>query len=66
MKREYIADFTQGKHGESVIPKQELIRCRECKHYSADPWGYGNCNYEDGFRRVRNTDFCSWAERKEE
>lgn len=46
---------------------QELIRCKDCKYYLADPWGYGNCNqmtFND--RRVRDADYCSWAERKEE
>ena len=37
MKREYIADFDipkSGKiHGQSVMPKHELIRCKDCIYY---------------------------------
>ena len=30
MRKEYIAWFSQGKHGESTMPQQELVRCRDC------------------------------------
>lgn len=44
-----------------------VVRCKNCKHYYADPWGYGNCVFEGGVsRRTKETDFCSWGERKED
>lgn len=44
-----------------------IVRCKDCKHYYADPWGYGNCVFEGGVsRRTKETDFCSWGERKED
>ena len=33
MRKEYIAWFSQGKHGESTMPIQELVRCRDCKYF---------------------------------
>ena len=76
MRREYIAWFDMpngGKlHGQSVMPKQELIRCKDCKYYRKD----GDCWHEwdnDGriyYQSVINEpspdDYCSRAERKEE
>lgn len=47
-----------------VVP---VIRCKDCKHYFADPWGWGNCVFEGGVsRRTKKDDFCSWGERKED
>lgn len=44
-----------------------IVRCKDCKHYFADPWGYGNCVFEGGVsRRTKKTDFCSWGKRKDE
>lgn len=43
---------------------QELLRCKECKNYITDD-GIGiMCQMH--YYRVKPTDFCSWAERKEE
>ena len=65
MKREYIADFTQGNHGENVMPKQELIRCEDCKYYFRD--GHVRCwNIRGMHYPVEPYEFCSRAERKEE
>jgi hypothetical protein len=45
----------------------EVIRCKNCIHYYADPWGWGNCVFEGGVsRRTKESDFCSWGERKED
>ena len=33
MRKEYIAWFSQGKHGESTMPMQELVRCRDCRYF---------------------------------
>lgn len=44
-----------------------VVRCKDCKHYYADPWGYGNCVFEGGVsRRTKDSDFCSWGERRED
>ena len=44
-------------------PILELVRCKDCRHYYADPWGYGNCVFEGGVsRRTKESDFCSWGE----
>lgn len=45
----------------------EVVRCKDCKHYSADGWGYGNC-YRGSVEYLRMADngFCSYGERREE
>ena len=44
-----------------------VVRCKDCKHYYADPWGYGNCVFEGGVsRRTKTSDFCSRGERRED
>lgn len=43
----------------------ELIRCKDCQHYEAQSgyfWGTCGVNAHD----VDKTDWCCWAERKEE
>ena len=48
-------------------PILEIVRCKDCKHYYADPWGYGNCVFEGGVsRRTKESDFCSWSEEIDE
>lgn len=48
-------------------PILEIVRCKDCKHYYADPWGYGNCVFEGGdSRRTKESDFCSWSEEIDE
>ena len=44
-----------------------LVRCKDCKHYSEDGWGYGNC-YRPNVYYLRMNDhgFCSWGERRED
>ena len=71
-RREYIADFTQGKHGENVMPKQELIRCKDCKfskaYYHGSESNLGMFTYlcTQGLYGMNADDYCSRAERKEE
>ncbi len=44
-----------------------VVRCKDCIHYYADPWGYGNCVFEGGVsRRTKESDFCSWGKRRED
>lgn len=47
-----------------LYPVQELIRCRECKHYDEE---HEVCCVYLSYRLAKNEDdFCSDAERKEE
>ena len=69
MRIEAIAWFDMpdhGKwHGQSVMPQQELIRCRDCKYYF--PEGHVRCwNIRGMHYPVEPDEFCSRAERKEE
>lgn len=42
-----------------------IVRCKDCIHYYADPWGWGNCVFEGGVsRRTKESDFCSWGKRR--
>ena len=67
-RKEYIAWFdmpTNGKlHGQSVMPGQELIRCKNCKHYTKE--GHVRCWNPHGMHPTDPDDYCSRAERKEE
>ena len=48
---------------ESMKENTELIRCKDCKNYLTDD-GIGiMCQMH--YYRVKPTDFCSWAERKD-
>ena len=50
-----------------AVDAVEVVRCEDCMHYCADPWGYGNCVFEGGVsRRRKDSDFCSWGEKKED
>ena len=45
----------------------QVVRCKDCTHYYADPWGYGNCVFEGGVsRRTKTSDFCSCGKRRED
>lgn len=61
MRREYIAWFdmpNSGKlHGQSVMPKQELIRCKDCAR-NDNCFMYRESGNDDGF--------CAWADKREE
>lgn len=62
--KEYIVPLSEdeafyGYKGMTV----ELIRCKDCKHYEANKgymWGTCGVNIHD----VDETDWCSWAERR--
>lgn len=48
------------------LPTIDLVRCRECKHYDEDGWGYGNCQRPSvDYLRMADEDFCSKGERRE-
>ena len=46
----------------------EIVRCRDCKHYMDYEHEYepnlGYCRFHD-MEEVRDSQFCSWAERRE-
>ena len=45
----------------------EVVRCKGCKHYSADGWGYGNCYRPHvDYLRMADCGFCSYGERRED
>ena len=66
--KEYIVNLTDiSEYGRRMIigngiPKEELIRCKDCKHMHED----GVESYcDDSGRYIDGTGFCKWAERKE-
>lgn len=45
----------------------EIVRCKDCKHYSEDGWGYGNCYRPNVYYlRMNENDFCSYGESEED
>lgn len=51
-----------------VFYKDELIRCRDCKHYhyrrgEGEEWEWGHCDFFA--TGMDNNDFCSCAERRD-
>lgn len=64
--REYIC--TCSLWGEiELIPTQELVRCKECKHYDGyychnKWWGDGYGNYTPPIKKEDG--FCDWADKK--
>ena len=68
MRIEAIAWFDMpdnGKrHGQSVMPQQELIRCKDCRYWEcADEESY--CE-ELGIFNTDMNSYCSYAKREEE
>jgi len=62
-----LMEFCERIDDAPIVDAVEVIRCKNCKHYYADPWGYGNCVFEGGVsRRTKDSDFCSWGEWKED
>lgn len=44
-----------------------LVRCKDCKHYSEDGWGFGNCYRPNVYYlRMNENDFCSYGESEED
>ena len=65
-RKEYIAWFDMPKsgklHGQSVLPKQELIRCKDCKHWQCDD-SESYCD-ELGIFGTDMNSYCSYAKGK--
>lgn len=50
-----------------TVDAVEVVRCKDCEHYSADGWGYGNCYRPNvAYLRMNDNGFCSWGERRED
>lgn len=46
---------------------EPIVRCKDCKHYADDGWGFGTCHRPNvDYLRMADEDFCSRAERKDE
>lgn len=69
---EYIVDLTEENHirlmAECDGIHEEIVRCRDCKHYDPHPTDSGVCFLPDGdgdFARweVEPDGFCKWGER---
>lgn len=53
------------KQGDTLLkPKEEIVRCKDCKHYSNGHL----CQYfrRYGATETKETDFCSFGERRAE
>ena len=64
-----IGDPLANVLGEIYLPRVEVVRCRDCKHYDPHPTDGGVCFLPDGdgdFARweVEPDGYCAWAERR--
>lgn len=44
-----------------VIDAVEVVRCKDCKHYGAT-----DCQIQESFYGIKDFDFCSYGERRED
>ena len=50
-----------------TVDAVEVTRCKDCKWYSEDGWGYGNCYRRNvDYLRMSDNGFCSFGERRED
>ena len=49
-----------------ISAKQEVVRCRDCKHADEINGGYWCSNSDCLFQTVTPDSFCAWGERREE
>ena len=69
---EYIVDVTGLESGDYAIAREEIVRCKDCKHYIDTPRRGSRCVYWmtlDCFENpipseVYPDGFCAWGERK--
>lgn len=57
-----VCDYPEEIHGAEIIG--ELVRCRDCKHYT-ELWYCEAWNNSPGFPMVNENGFCSYGERKD-
>lgn len=49
-----------------TVDAEPVVRCKDCKYYSADGWGFGNCYRPNvDYLRMKDDSFCSEGEREE-
>ena len=57
---EFIYDYTPNKQH----PKEEIVRCRDCRHYTEDEMEYYHyCG--SWCEQVEPDGFCAWGERRD-
>ncbi len=50
-------------HDQPTINAVEVVRCRDCINFTQGKDEWGSC-FENPMKMWRDTDFCSWAERR--
>ena len=68
---DWICKEVHTDHGGYFEPVTELIRCKDCQYWMKNPYRessvFGLCfKHKDIAIATDETDWCSWAERKEE
>lgn len=59
-----MKEWIYAKESDTLLkPVQELVRCKDCKHFYADAECGQACELTE--MRVEAEDFCSYGERKE-
>ena len=48
-----------------TIEAEPIIRCKDCENFTPGKDEWGNC-CENPMKMWRETDFCSWAERRDD
>lgn len=69
---EYITEWywDEMRNAPNQAQREEIVRCRDCKHYDPHPTDSGVCFLPDGdgdFARweVEPDGFCKWGERRD-
>lgn len=68
MIREYIYFVDDNPNGTSGMTEEEVVRCKDCKHYNEWQNGTGSCQRSESssfWFGVDFNDFCSFGERRE-
>ena len=50
---------------QETIEAEPVIRCKDCINFTSGQDEWGNC-FENPMKMWRETDFCSWAERRDD
>ena len=69
MIREYIYFVDDNPNGTSGMTEEEIVRCKDCKHWHEWENGTGTCQRSENgcfWFGTDMTDYCSFAERKEQ
>ena len=67
---EYIVDVTGLEIGDYAISREEIVRCRDCRHRVAfeQPLNLERvfCGLRDSLYAVEDEGFCAWGVRRSE